>query len=134
MISQGNQMKRGAASHRLDILKTFFYRAVQIFLLKEEEPMSLRDKEDCDKEQNFKEQKNKDQNVFEQKKNQVIQKKELNLGKETYWCAEYHKCHAFRSEDDVICIIYNSEIPSFAMRFLTQNTLKVFMADKQFCW
>lgn len=37
---------------------------------------------------------------------------------ETYWCSEYHKLHALRSGDNVICLLYNHTVPTHTMRLV----------------
>lgn len=59
---------------------------------------------------------------------------ENTVGTETYWCSEYHKCHAFKSNDNILCILYSSSVPTHAMRLITQRTLKQLIAEKQLCW
>lgn len=99
MMSKNPQPKRIVnGSHRLDILRTFYYQAVLDVLL------SLR--EDV----------------------------ESTVVKETYWCSEYHKCYALKQHGNVLCVLYNANVPTMVMRSLTRATLKVFMAEKQFCW
>lgn len=57
-----------------------------------------------------------------------------NIANETYWCSEYHKCHAAKVNDNILCVLYASSIPTHAMRLLTQKTLKTLIGDKQLCW
>lgn len=40
------------------------------------------------------------------------------LGLETYWCSEYHKCHALRQGSNLICILYGATVPSHTMRYV----------------
>lgn len=108
MISQNPQLqgvnKRSNSSHRLDILKTFYYQAVLKFLVQESEDGQSK-----------------------------ITDKDMN-GKETFWCSEYHKCHAAKENDNILCILYKSSVPTYTMRFLTFNTMKMLVSDKQVCW
>lgn len=100
--TQQNTSKRTASSsHRLDILRTFFYEAVFPHLI------SGNDEE-----------------------------KEVKIcsGIETFWCSEYHKCHAIKADDNVFCVLYNSSVPTHAMKMISEKTLKTFVAEKQMCW
>lgn len=45
-----------------------------------------------------------------------LQEPDSNLGLETYWCSEYHKCHALRQDSNLICILYGANVPSHTMR------------------
>ncbi|XP_063975612.1 protein fuzzy homolog [Diachasmimorpha longicaudata] len=95
-------------TQRLDILKTFYYQAVEPFLFprKNETPAGEKKPSDC----------------------KMIQ------ARETYWCSEYHKCHAFRERDNILCILYPYSIPTYTIRLITQKTLKILISDKQTCW
>jgi hypothetical protein len=35
---------------------------------------------------------------------------------ETYWCSEYHKCHALRRGATLLCVLYASAVPIHTMR------------------
>ncbi|KAH0812782.1 hypothetical protein GEV33_010014 [Tenebrio molitor] len=102
---QNTNKKNASSSHRLDILRTFFYQAVLTFLADEGG--------------------NDDENDPADKK---------DAGFETYWCSEYHKCFAMRIGDNILSVLFNSSIPTFAMRLITERTLKNLIADKQVCW
>lgn len=100
MISKSPQPntanKRIASStHRLDILRTFYYETVLT---------------------NF------------------LQHNDACVGTETYWCSEYHKCHALKVEQNIICVLYNASVPTPALKLITQKTLKTLIQDKQVCW
>lgn len=101
---QATNKKSSGSSHRLDILRTFFYRTVIPFLIVTS---------DDDK---------------------IQQENNLNIGTETYWCSEYHKCHAAKNNDNILCVLYNSSVPTHAMNLITQRTLKQLILDKQVCW
>lgn len=107
----GGNNKRSTSSHRLDILKTFYYQSVQTFLIQDAQMTDDEDKN--------------------QSKDAIT--KDI-VGKETYWCSEYHKCHAAKDNDNILCILYKSSVPTHTMRFLTFNTLKFLISDKQVCW
>lgn len=53
---------------------------------------------------------------------------------ESYWCTEYHKCHALKVEQNIICVLYNATVPTQAVKLITQKTLKTLIQDKQVCW
>lgn len=104
-----------SGSHRLGVLRTFYYQSVSVFLIPKKESQvkgaqggeseSFRDKE----KYNF-------------------------PALETYWCSEYHKCHALRSGDNVMCVLYSASVPTPTMRILTKQCLKVLTSEKHFCW
>lgn len=75
-----------SGTHRLDILRTFFHQAVDLL-------EDFVDLTQTDEENN---------------------KKIKNL--ENYWCSDYHKCHALRREENLICILYTAAIPTHTMR------------------
>lgn len=115
MISQNSQTsnKKASSSHRLDILRTFYYQAVLNYLMRVnygEEP--------------------KEKKSMSQKEGPT----ENTVCKETYWCSEYHKCHAAKVNDNILCVLYNSSVPTHAMRFITLRTIKLLTIDKQICW
>lgn len=37
---------------------------------------------------------------------------------ETYWCSEYHKCHAQRSGNYLCCALYAPTVPNHTMRYV----------------
>ncbi|CAD6230476.1 GSCOCG00006776001-RA-CDS [Cotesia congregata] len=95
-------------THKLDILRSFYYQAVEVFLISEPS-----DKQEHDKNTN---------------------KKPVIRSKETYWCLEYYKCHALKEKDNIICILYTYTIPIHTIRLITRKTLKILISDKQVCW
>ncbi|CAH0561149.1 unnamed protein product [Brassicogethes aeneus] len=111
---QNSTKKPASSSHRLDILRTFFYQAVTCFLVTEDFKIE---------NSNYKET-SKDQ----------LDVDDLNIGTETYWCSEYHKCHAMKINDNILCVLYGSSVPTHAMRLITEKTLKMLISDKQVCW
>ncbi|XP_043271084.1 protein fuzzy homolog isoform X2 [Venturia canescens] len=112
VISRNSQQSkiRIAASHRLDILRTFYYQAVENFLIPRQS------------------------GNIEEEESMKNEGKSFGGGRETYWCSEYHKCHALKENDYVMCTLYTSVVPTHTMRFITQKTLKTLLADKQVCW
>jgi hypothetical protein len=96
--------------HRLDTLRTFYHCAVETFLY-------TGDSDTGNEEQ-------KTENIIEQFKN----------AKETYWSFEYHKCHALKEFDHILCVLYPSTVPTHTMRLITRKTLKIILSDKQICW
>ncbi|XP_044732200.1 protein fuzzy homolog [Chrysoperla carnea] len=53
---------------------------------------------------------------------------------ETYWCSEYHKCHALKVANNILCLLYTSAVQTHTMRLMSQKTLKDLISDKQLCW
>lgn len=99
---QQNTIKRiASSSHRLDILRTFYYETVLTNLLQDD-----------------------DKDV----------RSNACVGTETYWCSEYHKCHALKHHHNVICVLYSATVPTQAIKLITQKTLKALIQDKQICW
>ncbi|XP_034941565.1 protein fuzzy homolog [Chelonus insularis] len=94
--------------YKLDILRTFYYQAVETFLLTES---------------NKKQEKEKNSN-----------KKKTIRTKETYWCLEYYKCHALKAKSNILCVLYTYSIPIDKIRLITRKTLKLLVSDKQLCW
>ncbi|XP_044254046.1 protein fuzzy homolog [Tribolium madens] len=107
---QNSNKKNASSSHRLDILRTFFYQSVLTFLVPNEDS-------------------NEDGSNSE-----ISNKSDVNIGFETYWCSEYHKCFAMKIGDNILAVLFNSSIPTFAMRLITEKTLKNLVSDKQICW
>ncbi|KAJ8913472.1 hypothetical protein NQ315_013852 [Exocentrus adspersus] len=122
MISKSPQQnaskKSTSSSHRLDILRTFFYRAVLNYLIPLV-PCKYTSHPNLT-EQNFPKDK--------------LASNDLNIGTETYWCSEYHKCHATKVNENVLCVLYSSSVPTHFMRHITEKTLKQLISDKQVYW
>ncbi|XP_066253877.1 protein fuzzy homolog [Euwallacea similis] len=112
---QTTSRKTLSSSHRLDILRTFFYQAVMNTLI----PNTRMWQEN---------------NIYEDQKTDKLALDEQNDGMETYWCSEYHKCHAVKISNNILCVLYNSATPTQAMRLITKNTLNLLIGDKQVCW
>lgn len=53
---------------------------------------------------------------------------------EHYYVSDYHKCHAIIDENYILCVLYLSVIPTYAMSFLTQDVLNKLLADKSIEW
>lgn len=106
MISKSPQesttRRIASSSHRLDILRTFYYEAVLTHLISEGDDEGS--------------------------------KKNFCMGTETYWCSEYHKCHALKVDQNIMCVLYNATVPTPAIKLITQRTLKTLIQDKQICW
>lgn len=118
---QSSSKRTASGSHRLDILRSFYYQAVLNYLsIKDDNVL-----EDCC-----------DQNASVNSDLKQVLKRNYceNTGKETYWCSEYHKCHAIRVNDNILCVLYTSSIPTHAIRLVTQKTLKMLISDRQVCW
>lgn len=122
---QTSNKRTTTGSHHLDILRTFYYQAVLNFLIPEEN--------DIQKSEAL-EQKSHKRAYVKDDKCEKMAIKEHSLAKETFWCSEYHKCHALVGDCNILCVLYNSSVPTHAMRIITQSTLKVLTSEKQFCW
>lgn len=61
-------------------------------------------------------------------------KEVFSKAKETYWCSEYHKCHAVREGDQILCCLYTASVPTHTIRLISQKTLKSLLVDRQVCW
>ncbi|XP_049868267.1 protein fuzzy homolog isoform X4 [Pectinophora gossypiella] len=53
---------------------------------------------------------------------------------ETYWCSEYHNCHAQRSGNLLCCVLYSSSVPTHTMRLITSRTLQDLITNKDIYW
>lgn len=53
---------------------------------------------------------------------------------ETYWCSEYHKCHAQRSGNILCCVLYSSSVPLHTMRSITSQILHDLNSNKDVYW
>lgn len=96
-------------SHRLDILRTFYHQAVETFAL------SIEQEESNDE--------------------RVSASTWKFIGaKETYLCSEYHKCHAVKHGDNILCVLYTSVVPTHTMRLISQKIVKMIFSDKQTYW
>lgn len=104
-----------SSSHRLDILRTFFYQAVMNTLIPNTQTWQ-------------------ENNIYEDQRSDKLALDDQNNGTETYWCSEYHKCHAVKVGNNILCVLYNSAVPTYAMRLISKNTLSLLISDKQVCW
>lgn len=100
---------RVTGSHRLDILRTFYHQAVEMFAL-------LAERDDSNGEATS------------------AGTCRFAGAKETYLCSEYHKCHAVKHGDHVLCVLYTSAVPTHTMRLISQKILKTVFSDKQGYW
>lgn len=79
--------------HRLDILRTFFHQAVDVI-----------------------------DSFLARKSNQTATASGFDPNGpqtkaiESYWCSEYHKCHSYALDDNLICILYGAAIPTHTLR------------------
>ncbi|XP_076273696.1 fuzzy planar cell polarity protein-like protein [Rhynchophorus ferrugineus] len=112
---QNSSRKTSSSSHRLDIIRTFFYQAVLNILVPNSKTWQ-------------------DNNVSDDLKTDKLALDEYNEGLESYWCSEYHKCHAVKINDNILCVLYSSATPTFAMRLISKQTLNLLVSDKQVCW
>ncbi|KAF5281950.1 hypothetical protein FQA39_LY00474 [Lamprigera yunnana] len=113
-------------SHRVDILRTFYYQSILSLLSNETEESKSLNKSSLSI--SIDKSKKNDKYVKPTKKDIVT-----NI-KETYWCSEYHKCHALISDSNILCVLYTSTIPSHTARLITAESLKLLTMDKQLCW
>lgn len=74
--------------HRLDILRTFFHQAVDVI----------------------------DSFLCDDSSSALVPQSNPCKAVESYWSLEYHKCHSYVSGDNLICILYSANIPTFTMR------------------
>lgn len=97
----GNKRVINTGGHqRLDILRTFFHQAVDVI-------------------DSFLAQGQGGEHIDDFLKagmstSQVEHPKSL----ESYWCSDYHKCHAYSQNDNLICILYVAALPTHTMRYL----------------
>lgn len=100
---------RITGTHRLDVLRTFYHQAIETFMLSSE----------------------LEENAIEM---DMGSKWKFVGAKETYLCSEYHKCHALKEGDHILCVLYTSIVPTHTMRLITEKILKMLLIDKQVCW
>lgn len=51
---------------------------------------------------------------------------------EQFYTSDYHKCHALINKDSILCVMYLSAIPTHTMRFISQELLTRFLAEKSY--
>lgn len=51
---------------------------------------------------------------------------------EQYYTSDYHKCHALISDENVLCVLYLSAIPTYTMKFVSQDLLDKLLAEKSY--
>jgi hypothetical protein len=114
MLSQNQRTDAGkkesrslSGAHRVDILRTFYHQVAATFM-------------------NYSSDNSEGATAYKQSS--------TSEALETYWCSEYHKCHALRHGATLLCVLYASAVPVHTMRLITQRTLKSLTADKQLCW
>ncbi|XP_011878903.1 PREDICTED: protein fuzzy homolog [Vollenhovia emeryi] len=100
---------RATGSHRLDILRTFYHQAVETFALSAEHEESGDERA-------------------------TASTCKFIGAKETYLCSEYHKCHAVKHGDNILCVLYTSAVPTHTMRLISQKIVKMIFSDKQTYW
>ncbi|XP_072939289.1 protein fuzzy homolog [Epargyreus clarus] len=103
-----NQKSRGmSGAHRMDILRTFYVTTAKDLI-----PQAI----------------SKD----EEKNNSTVDA--LPGMVETYWCSEYHKCHAQRSGNLFCCALYAPTVPTHTTRLITGQILQELAANKDIHW
>ncbi|KAJ2950137.1 hypothetical protein O0L34_g11487 [Tuta absoluta] len=53
---------------------------------------------------------------------------------ETYWCSDYHNCHAQRSGNLLACVLYSSTVPTHTMRLISSQILQELNTCKEIFW
>lgn len=53
---------------------------------------------------------------------------------EHFYVSDYHKCHALIQNQNILCVLYLSVIPTYTMRFITQDLLNKLLGDKSVEW
>ncbi|PNF23702.1 fuzzy-like protein [Cryptotermes secundus] len=96
-----------SGAHRLDVLRTFYHQVAATFM---------------------------NQSSGNSEGAAAYEQPVTSPALETYWCSEYHKCHALRHGTTLLCVLYASAVPIHTMRLITQRTLKFLTGDKQLCW
>ncbi|XP_014207801.1 protein fuzzy homolog [Copidosoma floridanum] len=112
ILSRNTQHSKnyGSGTHRLDTLRTFYHHAEEILSQPFDSLKCKVEQSSCKSSEQFKNT------------------------KETYWCSEYHKCHALKESEHIIYVLYPSAVPTHTMRIISQKTLKILVSDKQICW
>ncbi|XP_014250136.1 protein fuzzy homolog isoform X2 [Cimex lectularius] len=64
----------------------------------------------------------------------LVDNDDADTPSETYWCAEYHKLHALKDGNTIICSMYHSSIPTNTMRLISQQTLSLLTKDSNIHW
>ncbi|XP_075974802.1 fuzzy planar cell polarity protein-like protein isoform X2 [Anticarsia gemmatalis] len=106
-LHASNTKGRGmSGAHRIDILRTFYVTSAR----------------DLAPELKHKDANNKDSNEHS-----------LCMT-ETYWCSEYHKCHAQRSGNILCCALYSSSVQLHTIRLITSQILQDLSSNKDVCW
>lgn len=146
-LQQTTSGKRASSgAHRLDILRTFFHQSVDVI-------------EDYSVENDADTTTSTDESYVCDESGASTTALTINC-LESYWCSDYHKCHSYCLDDNIICILYVSSIPTHSMRFelktilfiffiivlikyfylflyfrlMTQKTLKSILSEKDIVW
>ncbi|KAJ9583086.1 hypothetical protein L9F63_022575 [Diploptera punctata] len=98
-----------SGAHRIDVLRTFYHQVAATFMNYYSSETSTEETESTEKST-------------------------MSIAQETYWCSEYHKCHALCHGSTLLCVLYASAVPIHTMRLITRRTLKFLTSDKQLCW
>lgn len=51
---------------------------------------------------------------------------------EQYYTSDYHKCHALINDENILCVMYLSAIPTHTMKFISQDLLEKLLAQKSY--
>lgn len=51
---------------------------------------------------------------------------------EQYYTSDYHKCHAIIADECTLCVLYMSSIPTYTMKFVTQDLMQKLMHEKSY--
>ncbi|GFG29756.1 hypothetical protein Cfor_03331 [Coptotermes formosanus] len=77
-----------SGAHRVDILRTFYHQVAATFM---------------------------NQSSDNSEGAAAYEQPSTSAALETYWCSEYHKCHALRHGATLLCVLYASAVPVHTM-------------------